>query len=66
MIRLAGINLDDNKKIDIALKGDRVDRVIVSGHADGLHLEPRPPKSAADTTADSTRAAGTTRRPETR
>jgi len=62
----ASLNYSRGQKIDIALKGDRVDRVIVSGHADGLHLEPRPPKSAADTTADSTRAAGTTRRPETR
>lgn len=59
------LNYSRGQKIDIALKGDRVDRVIVSGHADGLHLEPRPPKAASDTTADSTRAAGTTRRPET-
>jgi hypothetical protein len=29
--------------IDIVLKGDKVDRVTVTGRADGVHLEPRPP-----------------------
>ena len=38
--------------IDIALKRGRVDRVIASGRADGVQLEPAPPaKPAADSTA---------------
>ncbi|HKW41269.1 MAG TPA: hypothetical protein VJN39_08470 [Gemmatimonadales bacterium] len=48
--------------IDIVLARDKVDRVTVTGRADGVHLEPRPPvadttkkKAAADT---STKAAG--------
>jgi hypothetical protein len=41
--------------IDIVLAGDKVDRVTVTGRADGVHLEPRPPvdttkKAATDTT----------------
>ena len=41
--------------IDIVLAGDKIDRVTVTGRADGVHLEPRPP---ADTTkADTTKAA---------
>jgi len=40
------------QKIDIALKRGRVDRVIATGRADGLQLEPAPPaKPAADSTA---------------
>lgn len=41
--------------IDVVMKGDKVDRVFVTGKADGVHLEPRPPapdttkKAAADT-----------------
>lgn len=42
--------------IDVVLAGDKVDRVTVTGRADGVHLEPRPPapdttkkKAAADT-----------------
>jgi hypothetical protein len=48
--------------IDIVLSQDKVDRVTVTGRADGVHLEPRPPapdttkkKAAADT---SKKAAG--------
>jgi hypothetical protein len=41
--------------IDIVLAGDKIDRVTVTGRADGVHLEPRPP---VDTTkADTTKAA---------
>ena len=47
----AGPSLDYSRgdKIDIALSGDKIDRVIVSGRADGVHLEPKPP-APADTT----------------
>ena len=44
------LNYSRGKKIDIALKADRIDRVIVSGGADGVHLEPLPPRPPADST----------------
>jgi len=50
----AGPSIDYSRgqKIDIALKHARVDRVNVSGRADGVHLEPAPPKPPpADSTA---------------
>jgi len=46
------IDYSRGKVIDIALKADKVDRIVVSGRADGVHLEPAPPKPApADSTA---------------
>ncbi|HEV8265499.1 MAG TPA: hypothetical protein VGQ06_11145 [Gemmatimonadales bacterium] len=45
------INYSRGQQIAVALKGDRIDRVVVAGGADGVHLEPRPPApAAADTT----------------
>jgi len=44
------LNYSRGKVIDIALKQSRIDRVQVSGQADGVHLEPRPP-APPDTTA---------------
>jgi hypothetical protein len=35
--------------IDILFAGDKVDRVLATGHADGVQLEPKPP-TPADTT----------------
>jgi hypothetical protein len=53
----ASLDYSRGASIAIALKAGRVDRVVVGGRADGLHLEPRPP--VADTTkktpADSTK-----------
>lgn len=43
------INYSRGERIAVALKGDRIDRVVVAGHADGVHLEPRPP-APPDTT----------------
>src|SRR5581483_11635646 len=43
------LNYSRGAVIDIALRGDRIDRVLVTGAADGVHLEPLPP--AADSTA---------------
>jgi hypothetical protein len=43
------LNYSRGKVIDIALKQSRIDRVRVSGQADGVHLEPRPP-APPDTT----------------
>ena len=55
------VNYSRGKLIDVVLKGDKVDRVTVTGRADGVQLEPRPP--APDTTkkADTTKAAATTK-----
>ena len=45
------INYSRGQGISIALRSRRVDRVIVSGQSDGIHLEPRPASPApADTT----------------
>jgi hypothetical protein len=50
------------QQIDITLKDDRIDRVIASGKADGLHLEPQPPKPEP---ADTAKTAGGTKPPQT-
>jgi len=55
--RAPSLNYTRGNVIDIAMKGDRIDRVHAVGPADGLHLEPLPPaprdttKSRTDTTA---------------
>ncbi len=36
------INYSRGQQIAVALNGAKVDRVVVAGHADGVHLEPRP------------------------
>jgi len=38
------IDYSRGQMIDIALKAGKVDRIVVSGRADGVHLEPAPPK----------------------
>jgi hypothetical protein len=43
------LNYSRGAIIDIVLKGDKVDRVTVTGRADGVQLEPRPP-APPDTT----------------
>jgi hypothetical protein len=49
------LNYSRGAVIDIVLAGDKIDKVTVTGHADGVQLEPRP---LADTTkADTTKAA---------
>ena len=56
------LNYSRGKVIDVVLKGDKVDRVGVTGRADGVQLEPKPP--APDTTkkTDSTKATATTKK----
>ncbi len=56
------LNYSRGKVIDVVLKGDKVDRVAVTGRADGVQLEPKPP--APDTTkkTDSTKATATTKK----
>jgi lipopolysaccharide export system protein LptA len=58
------IDYSRGKQIAITMTGDRIDRVLVSGQADGVHLTPQPP---VDTTkkrpaADSARGAPAPRR----
>jgi len=36
------INYSRGRQIAVALKGAKIDRVVVAGQADGVHLEPRP------------------------
>jgi hypothetical protein len=47
------INYSRGTSIAVKLNGDRIGRVVVSGRADGVHLERLPPAPA--TTADTTR-----------
>src|SRR3989454_2419280 len=56
------LNYSRGKVIDCGLKGGTVDRCTVTGRADGVQLEPRPP--APDTTkkADTTRTTATTKK----
>lgn len=45
------INYSRGKRIAISLANDRIERVVVAGRADGVHLEPpRPVTPAADST----------------
>ncbi|MGE5801782.1 MAG: hypothetical protein ACM358_05960 [Gemmatimonadota bacterium] len=37
------INYSRGNRITVALLRDRIERVVVAGKADGVHLEPRPP-----------------------
>src|SRR6266481_5508734 len=50
------VNYSRGKVIDVVLKGDKVDRVTVTGRADGVQLEPRPPAP------DTTKTAATTKK----
>jgi len=43
------INYSRGQRIDVVLRGAKIDRVTVAGKADGVHLEPRPP-APPDTT----------------
>ena len=56
------LNYSRGKVIDCILKGDKVDRCTVTGQANGVQLEPKPP--APDTTkkADTTKATATTKK----
>ncbi len=41
------INYSRGQRIAVLLRGAKIDRVIVAGAADGVHLEPRPPVAPA-------------------
>jgi hypothetical protein len=47
------INYSRGNRITVAMQRDRIERVVVAGKADGVHLEPRPP---APPPADTTKA----------
>lgn len=49
------INYSRGKSIAVQLRGAKVDRIVVSGAADGVHLEPRPPAPPDSTKPDSTK-----------
>lgn len=46
------LNYSRGDIIDIVLKGDKVDSVKVSGHADGVQLDPKPPVDTTKKAAD--------------
>lgn len=45
------INYSRGAAIALTMRGDEVERVVVGGRADGVHLEPLPAPTPADTTA---------------
>jgi hypothetical protein len=49
--------------IDILLKGDEVEQVTVTGRADGVQLEPRPPAPPDTTKPDTTKPDTTKKKP---
>lgn len=49
------INYSRGRRISVVLTRDKIDRVIVSGRADGVQLDPRPARPPADTTPISPR-----------
>lgn len=42
MVTRSSINYSRGNRITVAMLRDRIDRVVVAGKADGVHLEPRP------------------------
>jgi len=61
--QLPGTDYSRGKQIAITMIGDKVDHVLVSGQADGVHLTPRPP---VDTTKKRAVADSTHRPPPPR
>jgi hypothetical protein len=50
------LNYSRGAIIDIAMKGERIDRVTVTGKANGMHLEPIPPAPPSPPPRDTTRS----------
>ncbi|MGH7674982.1 MAG: hypothetical protein ACREMV_06900 [Gemmatimonadales bacterium] len=59
------VNYSRGTRIDIVLKGDEIDRVVVSGRADGVHLESVRP-AVTDTSARGTTSRTATPAPRAR
>ena len=52
------INYSRGNRITVTMRRDRLERVVVAGRADGVHLEPKPAPTAADSVkADSVKSA---------
>jgi hypothetical protein len=58
-----GVDYTRGKSIAIALKQSRIDRIVVGGRADGVHLEALPPPRPDSTKTDTTRARPATPAP---
>ncbi len=56
------VNYSRGKVIDVVLNGDKVDRVTVTGRADGVQLEPRPPAPDSTKKADTTKTTTATKK----
>lgn len=54
--RAPSLNYSRGTVIDIVLHGDKIDRVLVTGHADGVQLEPPEPVDSTKAHRDSTKA----------
>jgi hypothetical protein len=52
------LNYSRGAIIDIAMKGERIDRVTVTGKANGMQLEPIPPAPPPRDTTKSTKRSG--------
>src|SRR6266446_2940342 len=58
----SSLNYSRGKVIDVVLKGDKIDRVTVTGQADGVQLEPRPPAPDSTKKADTTKTTTATKK----
>src|SRR5882762_5551556 len=58
----SSLNYSRGKVIDVVLKGDKIDRVTVTGQADGVQLEPRPPAPDSTKKADTTKTTTVTKK----
>lgn len=56
------LNYTRGKVIDLAVRGDKVETVVVTGRADGVQLEPKPP-TPPDTTKKPSAPADTMKKP---
>src|SRR2546421_9607548 len=54
---LPSVNYSRGVKIDITLAAGKVDRVFVTGRADGVQLEPAPPDTTKKQPSDTTKKA---------
>ena len=54
-VKTPSINYSRGNRITLLMRRDRIENVVVAGHADGVHLEPRPVVAADSVKADSAR-----------
>jgi hypothetical protein len=57
------INYSRGQRIAVVLRGAKIDRVVVAGSADGVHLEPRPPAPPPPAPTDTAKTPPAPRKP---